>query len=102
MPETHLNGTRPAPVRILFALPGLHRVRRGAEIAFESLATELARRDDCEVTLVGSGEARAGTPYRFVRARCRSREKFESWPRVPLFRDQIARGGPVTVTENSP
>ena len=30
-------------MRLLFALPGLHRVPRGAEVAFESVAQEIAR-----------------------------------------------------------
>jgi len=75
------------PMRLLFALPGLHRVNRGAEVAFESVAAELARRPDCEVTLIGSGEPRPAQPYRFVRASCRSREHFERWPRIPVFRN---------------
>jgi len=73
-------------MRVLFALPGLHRVARGAEIAFESVAAELARRDDCVVTLIGSGDPRPDRPYRFLRAWCRPRERFERWPRLPVFR----------------
>ncbi len=86
-PEQPTSKGRTRPLRILFALPGLHRVSRGAEIAFESIAGELAKRGDCEVTLVGSGESRAAQPYRFVHAGCRSREQFEHWPRVPVFRN---------------
>ena len=43
------------PLRVLFALPGLHRVVRGAEVAFESVAREIARTPGYGVTLVGSG-----------------------------------------------
>ena len=39
--------------RVLFCLPGLHRVNRGAEVAFESIASELAREAAFEVTLLG-------------------------------------------------
>ncbi len=76
------------PMRVLFALPGLHRVSRGAEIAFESVAAEMARRSDCEVTLIGSGQARPSQPYRFVHASCRPRERFEHWPRIPVLRNE--------------
>ena len=45
---------RKAPMRILFALPGLHRHDRGAEVAFIAIARELARAGHA-VTLIGSG-----------------------------------------------
>jgi glycosyltransferase involved in cell wall biosynthesis len=77
-------------LRILLALPGLHRVNRGAEVAFESIASELARRANCEVTLIGSGEPRQDRPYRFRHAGCTPRERFSGWPRVPMFRDAYA------------
>jgi glycosyltransferase involved in cell wall biosynthesis len=73
-------------LRIAFCLPGLHRVVRGAEVAFESVAAALARRGDFDVTLFGSGSSRPGEPYRFVHADCRPREEFESWPKVPILR----------------
>ena len=76
------------PLRVLFALPGLHRVSRGAEAAFENVARELARRDDFDVTLIGGGAARAGDPYRFLHAPFRPRERFESWPRIPPMRSE--------------
>ncbi len=75
-------------VRVLFALPGLHRVGRGAESAFEAIARELARRPGFAVTLVGSGAPRAGEPYRFLHAPVRPRERFEKWPRVPPLRNE--------------
>ncbi len=54
-------------MRILIALPGIHRYDRGAEIAFMAVAQELAKSGD-KVTLVGSGDAREGTRYRFLHA----------------------------------
>lgn len=76
----------PSPLRVLMALPGLHRVNRGAEAALESLAEHLAIRPGNRVTLIGSGPARAGRPYHFVHAPCTPRERFERWPSVPVFR----------------
>lgn len=76
-------------LRILFALPGLHRVDRGAEIAVMSVASELARGGD-EVTLIGSGQPREGTPYRFVHAGAVSRKHFERLPHLPAFRNDTA------------
>jgi glycosyltransferase involved in cell wall biosynthesis len=76
-------------MRILFALPGLHKYFRGAERAFISLASELARTGD-SVTLIGSGHPRAGTPYRFLRAPSIPRESFELFPTMPVLRHQFA------------
>lgn len=76
------------PVRVAFVLPGLHRVSRGAETAFEAVARELAKRPDFEVTLIGSGEQRSGDPYKFTRASATPRERFEKWPRVPPLRNE--------------
>ena len=76
-------------MRILFALAGLHRVDRGAEIAFISVASQLARKGD-EVTLIGSGPERPGREYRYIRAASIARESFERWPSVPLFRNETA------------
>jgi glycosyltransferase involved in cell wall biosynthesis len=72
--------------RILFALPGLHRVSRGAEAAFENVARVLAGYPDMEVTLLGSGQPREGDPYRFIHAPLIPRERFERWPKVPPLR----------------
>lgn len=77
-------------MRIAFVLPGLHRVVRGAEIAFEAIARELARYDDCEVTLFGSGSARSNDPYRFIHVDNRDRKQFETYPRLPVFRTEYA------------
>jgi len=74
-------------MRILFALPGLHRVDRGAEIAFLSVASELARRGD-EVTLIGSGPPRPDTPYKYIQVPVSSRERFERLPHIPVFRSE--------------
>lgn len=76
-------------MRILFVLPGLHRYNRGAEIAFTSIATELANSGDI-VTLIGSGEDRPGTPYRFLHAASVRRENFESFPSMPPLRNEYA------------
>ena len=82
-------GERAERLRVLFALPGLHRVSRGAEIAFESVASELAGREGVEVTLMGSGEARSDRAYRFVGVSCAVRERFERWPKVPPMRGAV-------------
>ena len=78
------------PLRVLFALPGLHRVVRGAEVAFESVAREIARIPGFSVTLIGSGETRPGEPYDYRRVRCIRREKFEKWPSLPYLRGHYA------------
>jgi glycosyltransferase involved in cell wall biosynthesis len=76
-------------MRILFALSGLHRVDRGAEVAFTEAASALARAGD-DVTLIGSGGSRPGAPYRFLHAGCIRRQRFEFMPSVPGFRDDCA------------
>ncbi len=76
-------------MRVLFALPGLHRYDRGAEIAFTSVARELAKAGD-SVTLIGSGDPKTTTPYRFLRAPSLAREKFESFPTMPIFRNECS------------
>jgi len=78
------------PVRVLFALPGLHRVNRGAETAFESVARALARRPGYAVTLIGSGRPRQSEPYRFRHVPCVPRELFEHFPRGPYVRSPYA------------
>jgi glycosyltransferase involved in cell wall biosynthesis len=74
-------------MKILFALPGLHRLDRGAEVAFISIANELAKSGDT-VTLIGSGLYRPGTSYQFIRAKCISRDNFRSFPSLPLLRNE--------------
>jgi glycosyltransferase involved in cell wall biosynthesis len=76
-------------MRVLFAMPGLHRYARGAEVAFISVATELAKAGDL-VTLIGSGRPPAAAPYRFLRATSSARENFESFPVMPILRSEYA------------
>jgi glycosyltransferase involved in cell wall biosynthesis len=76
-------------VRIAFALSGLHRVDRGAEVAFIAIAEELVQADN-QVTLFGSGDVRPGAPYRFVHVPAVRREKFEGWPAIPVLRNETA------------
>lgn len=75
-------------MRALFALAGLHRVSRGAEIALESIARELAQRPGWRVTLLGTGPAREGEPYEYIRGCCTPRERFEHFPHLPLLRNE--------------
>lgn len=76
-------------MRILFALSGLHRLDRGAEIAFTSVASGLALRDHA-VTLIGSGPQRPGVPYRYLQAPVLPRERFERFPKLPAFRNETS------------
>ena len=73
---------------VLFALPGLHRLSRGAELAFESIATGLAEREEFDVLLIGSGPPIEGRPYRYLQAPMLSRERFVGWPKIPPFRSE--------------
>ena len=75
-------------MRILFALPGLHRYDRGAEVAFISVANELAKLGET-VTLIGSGRERPGAPYRFLHASSLARKYFESFPSIPPLRNEF-------------
>lgn len=76
-------------VRILFALAGLHRVDRGAEIALISVARELTKLGH-EVTLVGSGPPRPSEPYRYLEVPSISRGRFEGWPKIPTLRNETS------------
>jgi glycosyltransferase involved in cell wall biosynthesis len=76
-------------VRILFTLAGLHRVDRGAEVAFIAVASELARAGH-DVTLIGSGPVRADRPYRYIQAPAVPRERFERFPKFPPLRNETA------------
>ena len=76
------------PHRMLISIPGLHRVPRGAEAALENIGRELARQPDFSVTLAGSGPPREGEPYQYLEVPCRPRERFEKWPRIPVFRNE--------------
>ncbi len=75
-----------APRRTLFALPGLHRVNRGAEVAFESIARNMATVCEWPVSLIGSGRDREEEPYSYSGAGCVSRERFERMPSIPVLR----------------
>ena len=74
-------------MRILFALPGLHRFDRGAEVAIIAIASELAKSGD-QVTLIGSGHARPEASYCFQNSPSIRRERFEHFPRVPVLRSE--------------
>lgn len=75
-------------MRILIALPGLHRVHRGAEVVFESLAREFALTGKHQVTLVGSGREEPARGYGFRHVGAVPRERFERWPTMPFFRHE--------------
>src|SRR5580704_16783639 len=75
--------------RIAIALPGVHRVVRGAETAFEELARQWARQGH-EVTLFGSGPPRTGEPYIYEYVPCTPREHFHGWTRFPPMRTHYA------------
>jgi glycosyltransferase involved in cell wall biosynthesis len=70
-------------------LPGLHRVRRGAEIVFESIAQEIALAGEHDVTVIGSGKEIEGRAYRFAHVPSVSRNHFERWPKLPFFRSEF-------------
>lgn len=75
-------------MRIHFFLPGMHRVHRGAEVAFESVATEIAKLGLDDVTVIGSGQPRTDRPYHFQRCGLIPRERFERFPKFPPFRSE--------------
>lgn len=76
-------------MRILFALAGLHRVHRGAEVAFIAVARELSKLGH-EVTLIGSGQVRPDEPYRFLHAPAIARERFERFPKFATLRGETS------------
>lgn len=76
-------------MKLLFALPGFHRYDRGAEVALLSVADALAREGE-SVTVMGSGEDRPDTAYRFRSVPSIRRETFESFPHFPPFRSETA------------
>ena len=80
-------GRNRQPIRVLFALPGLHRVVRGAEVALEAIAQRVAATPGFDLTLIGSGPQRNSVPYRYRQTRCIARERFEKFPSVPYLRD---------------
>jgi glycosyltransferase involved in cell wall biosynthesis len=76
-------------MHILFALPGLHRFDRGAEVVFESVAQQISRQGKHRVTLVGSGDRRPDRSYDFIHVPTASRERFEHWPKLPFLRHEF-------------
>ena len=73
-------------MRVAFLLPGMHNIPRGAEVAFESVATHLALDGDDDVTVFGSGAHRPDEPYAYRRSPLIRRERFERFPSLPPFR----------------
>lgn len=76
-------------MHLLFALPGLHRVQRGAEVVFESVAQEIARQGRHQVTMLGMGEPLPERAYDFHRVPAVSRSRFEHWPKLPFLRHEF-------------
>jgi glycosyltransferase involved in cell wall biosynthesis len=76
-------------LRIALALPGIHRVNRGAETALEQIASSLADLGHA-VTVYGSGPHRDGRSYCYRRVPCIPREAFERWPTFPCLRSHYA------------
>lgn len=76
-------------MRILFALPGFHRVDRGAEVALLAIAEHCAQAGD-SVMVMGSGRARAGTTYAFRHVPAVDRRWFEHLPSLPALRNDTA------------
>lgn len=76
-------------MRVAVVHPGLHRVLRGSEVAFQEVARQLSNYEDVEVTLFGSGQPHEGTPYTFQHVNNIPRETFEKrWPQGPIFRNE--------------
>jgi len=78
------------PLRLCIALPGLHRVNRGAEVVLEEIARRAAADHGFDVTVFGSGPPRDNQPYTYHQLRTLHRETFEHFPRVPYLRDHYA------------
>jgi glycosyltransferase involved in cell wall biosynthesis len=76
-------------MKVLLALPGLHRVTRGAEVAFEAVACGLAEAGGFDVTVAGSGPDIPGRPYNYLRVPMVPREKFEKFPTFPPLRSEF-------------
>jgi glycosyltransferase involved in cell wall biosynthesis len=76
-------------MRIFFVLPGLHRIDRGAEVAFESIAQQIAIDGKHSVTLIGAGLELPGRAYRFIRVPATGRRWFERWPKLPYLRSEF-------------
>ncbi len=76
------------PMRIGFALPGFHKIERGAEIALLAVAENLVSLGH-DVTVFGSGEPRGDTSYRFHHVPSVPREKFERFFFFPPLRSEV-------------
>jgi glycosyltransferase involved in cell wall biosynthesis len=74
-------------MRILFALSGLHRCNRGAEVAFIEVAKGLCELGET-VTLIGSGTVQGHFPYQFFKAGSIERQCFERFPFFPILRNE--------------
>ncbi len=74
-------------LRILFSLPGLHRVNRGAEVALETVAYHAAQNPNFDITLFGTGPSRPNQPYHYKQLHGLPRETFEKFPKAPWVRD---------------
>lgn len=78
-----------SPIRLAMILPGLGKVRRGAETAFIEIARRLAAMPDFQVTLFGMGsEGLDGLNHVVVPAP--GRDRFRRWPSLPAFRNFMA------------
>ncbi|MEZ5218942.1 MAG: hypothetical protein R2715_20725 [Ilumatobacteraceae bacterium] len=74
-------------MRVAFRFPGIHRVNRGAEVALESIARNLALcNPDDEIVVFGSGPHRPSEPYRYEQIGLVPRERFERYPSIPMLR----------------
>ncbi len=76
-------------MRVLFALPGFHKVERGAETALLAVASELATRG-VNVTVFGSGNARVGSAYDFRHVGAIPRTCFQRYPSMPALRNETS------------
>jgi glycosyltransferase involved in cell wall biosynthesis len=83
----HGRAARATKLRVLFSLPGLHRVNRGAEVVMEEVAARVAAEGRFDVTVFGGGPARSDQPYRYRKLRGVPREWFEEFPKLPYVRD---------------
>ncbi len=76
-------------MRVLFALPGFHKVDRGAETALLAVANELALHG-VSVMVFGSGHVRAGSAYEFRHVGAIPRSWFRKFPSVPVLRNDTS------------
>jgi glycosyltransferase involved in cell wall biosynthesis len=76
----------------IFMLAGLHRIPRGAEVALESVATELSRLGH-DLTLIGNGGPRADRPYKFQHVWFKEPATFRKFPTFPPFRTEESWSG---------